>query len=75
MGPSLVSLALPGLPQYRETMTSTAAFLVAVVIILALMGAAELASDAVSPLSEVIIGEPMCIQPDGSVCAFLEDAR
>ena len=56
-------------------MPSTVAFLVAVVIILALMGAAELASDAVSPLSEAIIGEPLCIQPDGSVCAFLEDAK
>ena len=22
-----------------------------------------------------IIGEPMCIQPDESVCAFLEDAK
>ena len=51
------------------------AFLIAVVIILALMGAAEMASDAVQPLSEAIIGEPMCIQPDGSVCPFLEDAR
>jgi len=56
-------------------MTSTVAFLIAVVIILALMGAAEMASDAVAPLSDVMIGEPMCIQPDGSVCAFLEDAR
>ena len=56
-------------------MTSTLAFLFAVVIILALMGVAEMASDAVSPLSQAIIGEPVCIQPDGSVCAFLEDAR
>jgi len=56
-------------------MNLTLAFLVAVVIILALMGAAELASDAVQPLSDVMIGEPMCIQPDGSVCPFLEDAR
>ncbi len=56
-------------------MPSTAAFLIAVVIILALMGVAELASDAVSPLSEAIIGEPLCLQPDGSVCAFLEDAK
>jgi len=51
------------------------AFLIAVVIILALMGAAEIASDAVSPLSGAIIGEPLCIQPDGSACTFLEDAR
>ena len=51
------------------------AFLFAIVIILALMGVAELASDAVSPLSDVMIGEPLCIQPDGSVCAFLEDAK
>jgi len=56
-------------------MPSTIALLVAIGIILALIGMAELASDAVSPLSEAIIGEPMCIQPDGSVCAFLEDAR
>ncbi len=58
-------------------MTSTA-FLWAMLIIvglLALMGAAELASDAVQPLSQAIIGEPLCIQPDGSVCAFLEDTR
>lgn len=56
-------------------MSTTVAFLWAVLILLALMGVAELASDAVQPLSEAIIGEPMCIQPDGSVCAFLEDAR
>ena len=57
---------------------TSAAFLWAMLIIvglLALMGVAELASDAVSPLSEAIIGEPLCIQPDGSVCAFLEDAK
>lgn len=54
---------------------NTVAFLIAVVILLALMGAAEMASDAVSPLSDVMIGEPLCIQPDGSVCPFLEDAR
>ena len=68
--PAPLSLLLRGKP-----MTSTVAFLVAVVIILALMGAAELASDAVQPLSQAIIGEPLCIQPDGSVCAFLEDAK
>ncbi len=59
-------------------MTSTRAFLWAVVIILALLGMmalAEMGPQALQPLSEAIIGEPLCIQPDGSVCAFLEDAR
>jgi len=57
---------------------TSAAFLWAMLIIvglLALMSGAEIASDAVAPLSDVMIGEPLCIQPDGSVCAFLEDAR
>ena len=56
-------------------MSTTVAFLWACLIIgvgIAMLGLAELASQAVQPVSEAIIGEPMCIQPDGSVCPFLE---
>ncbi len=59
-------------------MRLTIAFLWAAVLIGALLGMmalAEMGSQAVQPLSNAIIGEPMCIQPDGSVCPFLEDAR
>ncbi|MEE9149945.1 MAG: hypothetical protein V3U27_21415 [Candidatus Tectomicrobia bacterium] len=59
-------------------MRLTVAFLWAVVIVSALLGMmalAEMGSQAIQPLSDVMIGEPMCIQPDGSVCPFLEDAK
>ena len=60
-------------------MTSpTVAFLWACLIVAVLLGMMALVdplSQAVQPLSDVMIGEPMCIQPDGSVCPFLEDAR
>ena len=55
-------------------MTTTVAFLWAMLIIvavLAMTGAAELGSQAVQPLSNAIIGEPLCVQPDGSVCDYL----
>lgn len=58
-------------------MRLTVAFLWAcliVAVLLGMMAGAEALSQAVQPLSRMI-GEPMCIQPDGSVCAFLEDAR
>ena len=57
---------------------TTVAFLWACLImavLLGMMAGAELASQAVQPVSSAIIGEPMCIRPDGSVCPFLEDAR
>ncbi len=44
-----------------------------VAVLLGMMAGAEALSQAVQPLTR--IGEPLCIQPDGSVCPFLEDAR
>ena len=47
------------------------AIILALVLVLGI-GAVELLSQAAQPLSDVMIGEPMCIQPDGSVCPELE---
>lgn len=59
-------------------MRLTVAFLWAcliVAVLLGMMAGAEALSQAVQPVSSAIIGEPLCVQPDGSVCTFLEDAR